>query len=92
MTRYDKLFVGSSPISVMHVVRQARLGHRVVLLESELASELGGARKMKSVEGIGRVECACHLIEWSDFVRLKRQPVKIHNDGRRVLLVRCTVS
>lgn len=60
--RYDCAVVGSSPLLLMMALQLSRGGRTVVLFEAE--DRLGGAWQVEEVDGVGLVECACHLLEW----------------------------
>lgn len=91
--RYDYAVVGSSPLLLMVALQMSRMGRSVVLFESE--DRLGGAWQLEDVDGVGPVECACHLIEWysggyelleklsgTRFVASDPQPVRVTIDGK----------
>lgn len=78
---------------MMMALRLKRAGRSVVLFESE--DHLGGAWQVETVDGIGPVECACHLLEWYSggyhlltelsgvqFSKSNPQPVRVFPDGR----------
>lgn len=77
----------------MLALRLREAGRSVVLFEAE--GNLGGAWQVEYVEGVGPVECACHLIEWyaggyellrdltgSQFVASTPQPMRVYLNGR----------
>lgn len=89
---YDCAIVGSSPLLLMLALQLRRANLSVVLFEGE--SSPGGAWQVENVDGIGTVECACHLLEWYDgayakleqvsgirFIKSIPQPVRIFGDG-----------
>jgi hypothetical protein len=78
----------------MLALRLRRLGHSVVVFEA--SSSLGGAWQAEDLGGVGKVECACHLLEWyaggyeslsrfsdADFIPCDPQPIRVYLDGRR---------
>ncbi len=90
---YDVAVIGSSPFLLMLALQLRRGGKSVVLFESD--DRLGGAWRLEDVEGIGPVECACHLIEWyrggyemlaelggTPLVLSDPQPVRVFLNGR----------
>ncbi|WP_315920462.1 NAD(P)-binding protein [Mesorhizobium sp. SP-1A] len=89
---FDCAIVGSSPLLMMLALKLQKSGKSVVLFEAE--QNFGGAWQNEHVEGIGLVECACHLLEWyaggyellarlsgCKFVASDPQPVRIYRDG-----------
>lgn len=59
----DVVVVGSSPLLLLEALHQARLGHRVVVVES--AQLVGGAWREMPLFGLRRVEIAPHIVMYN---------------------------
>lgn len=59
----DVVIVGTSPLLLLEALHQARLGHRVVVVES--AHLVGGAWREMPLFGLRRVEIAPHIVMYN---------------------------
>lgn len=57
---YDYVFIGSSPLSLLHALTSTEEGARILILNKE--NQLGGCWSWTSRDGL-EYECAAHLIE-----------------------------
>lgn len=85
---FDDAVIGSSPLMMIKAIQLAKSGRSVILIDRN--KNLGGNWQTTKIKNNGKVEVACHLIEFfpgiydllekysgTSFVTLKPQPIRV---------------